>query len=109
MSKDHPFVCRHEIAAIIEAFRRSRTFRVEDEYFGRHKTAVKAISQRITANRRHNQPHGVDLLTAMQSNGRNRHRAGEGKQRPDKNVKSLSKFLDRNVSVRFDESAATLH
>ena len=51
----------------------------------------------------------VALLTAMQSNGRNRHRAGEGKQRPDKNVKSLSQFIERQVSDRFADSAAAQH
>ena len=65
VSEDDPLVRGHEIAAVIETFRRSSAQGIEREHFSGNKTAVEAISDGIGRDRGDDQPQGVDLLAAM--------------------------------------------
>ena len=69
VSEHHPFIGRDKIAPVFHPFGRRGTQGVECQDFGGDKFAVKAIAHGISADRRDHQPHGVDLLAAMQGNG----------------------------------------
>ena len=70
MSKDDPLVGAHEIAAVLEALSGRGAQGVERENAGRDELAVKAVADRVAADRGDHQPHGVDFFSAMQGDGR---------------------------------------
>ncbi len=75
MSEHHPFVGGDEVAAIVQALARRGPLAVQRQHFGGDELAVETIAQRIGAKRRHHQPHGIDLLAAMQGDRGQRQRA----------------------------------
>jgi hypothetical protein len=69
MAEYNPFVRGDEVAAILKPFSRGGTLRIESKDFCRDELAVEAISDSVGADSSGYQPKGVDLFTAMQSNG----------------------------------------
>ena len=58
-----------------DPFSRSGALRIERQDFRRNKATVKAVSERIGADRRGHQPESIDLLAAMDGNRRQRQSA----------------------------------
>jgi hypothetical protein len=67
-----PTIGRNEIAAVVEAFGRRGSRRVEREDLGGEECAIEAVTERIDAHSRHDEPHGVDALAAVECDGRQR-------------------------------------
>ena len=86
VTEHHPFIRRNKVASVFHAFGGRGAQGVKGQDFGCDKFAVKTIAHGISADRRDHQPHGVDLLAAMQGNGCQSQRAQKGDRQPDQNA-----------------------
>jgi hypothetical protein len=89
VSEDHPLVGRNEIAAVVETLRRSSAQRIERQHFGRNEAAVEAVSDGVGRNGGNDEPEGVDLLAAMQSDCGQRQRSEQADGNPGKNAQEF--------------------
>ncbi len=85
VSEDDPFVGRDEIATVVQAFSGSGPLGIEGQDFSSDEFAVEAISQRVGAECRNHQPHGVDLLAAVQRDSGQCKGAENSNGKPDQN------------------------
>ncbi len=64
--EDHPFVGGNKVAAIFQPLGRCGALSIQDQHFGRDELAVETVTERVGADGRDHQPHGIDLLAPME-------------------------------------------
>ena len=87
MSENNPFVRGKKIPPVLQALRRSGSLRIKPKNFSRDELAVKAISERVGAQRRSDQPERIDLLPTMKRDSAKSETAEEGNYKPKKKPK----------------------
>jgi hypothetical protein len=85
MSKNDPLVGDQKIAAILQSLRGCCTPTIERKNFDCDKTTVKAVSQRETTSRSHNQPQRINGFTAPQGDYGDSQRTEAGDSQPEEN------------------------
>ena len=70
VTEDHPFVGGNKIASIVQPLGGRGTLGIQDQHLGGDEATVEAVAQGITAQGRDHQPHCIDLLAAVQGDGR---------------------------------------
>jgi len=66
MAEYHPLMGRDVIAAVVQAYRRRLSLRIQHQYPNRDPGAVETIGQCINANCSDNEPQRVDRLAPLQ-------------------------------------------
>src|SRR5262249_55897637 len=89
VSEDNPLVGRDKVASVVEAFGWSGAKWINYKKFCGDESAVKAISDSIGRDGGDHQPHGIDLLAAMQCDGGESESAEQADENPDKNTDGL--------------------
>jgi len=82
VAEHHPPVGRHEIAPIVEAFRRRRPCFIQHQHLGRQPGAVKPVGESVNARRCGNEPDRVDALTPVKGDAAHRRRTENRHQQP---------------------------
>ncbi len=85
VAKEDPFVGRHEVAAIVVAFRRRGARVVKRQDFGSHESGIETECDEITAKRGNDKPHGVERFAAVDSNRPEGACAKKGDHQPSNN------------------------
>jgi len=83
MTEQHPAVRGHEVAAVVVAFGRSGSGRIEPEYAVGEELRVKAVGDDVGADGGGQQPRGVDRLTASECEHAERRGAEQRDERPE--------------------------
>jgi len=83
VAEENPFVCRHEVAAVVAAFARSGARIIERKNLGGDEGGIEPVSHQITADSSHNEPGRVERLAAIESDLAKRSRAKQCNPEPN--------------------------